>query len=86
MNPGPRPTNAEMAQLVAMLEVCGSSRSTSPSGGARSTAARMLEAERQFRRVIGYRDLAQLAVVLERDLTHPTISTLTKEAVRLIRD
>jgi hypothetical protein len=24
--------------------------------------------------------------VLERDLTHPTISTLTKEAVRLIRD
>ena len=49
------------------------------------TAAGMLEAERQFRRVIGYRDLARLAVAIERDLT-PTIPTPTKEAVRLIRD
>jgi hypothetical protein len=32
------------------------------------TAAGMPEAERQFRRVIGYRDLAQLAVAIERDL------------------
>jgi putative transposase len=52
----------------------------------RWTAAGMLEAERQFRRVIGYRDLAQLAVAIERDLTGPTIPTLTKEAVKLIRD
>jgi len=38
----------------------------------RWTAAGMLEAERQFRRVIGYRDLARLAVAIERDLTrHP---------------
>ena len=34
----------------------------------RWTAAGMLEAERQFRRVIGYRDLAKLAVAIERDL------------------
>ena len=34
----------------------------------RWTAAGMLEAERQFRRIIGYRDLAKLAVAIERDL------------------
>lgn len=34
----------------------------------RWTAAGMLEAERQFRRVIGYRDLAKLAVAIEHDL------------------
>ncbi len=33
----------------------------------RWTAAGMLEAERQFRRVIGYRDLAKLALAVERD-------------------
>jgi putative transposase len=36
--------------------------------GLRWTAAGMLEAERQFRRIIGYRDLATLAVAIERDL------------------
>lgn len=35
----------------------------------RWTAAGMLEAERQFRRIIGYRDLATLAVAIERDLS-----------------
>ena len=35
----------------------------------RWTAAGMLEAERQFRRIIGYRDLAKLAVAIEHDLT-----------------
>jgi len=34
----------------------------------RWTAAGMLEAERQFRRIIGYRDLAKLAVAIEHDL------------------
>jgi putative transposase len=38
----------------------------------RWTAAGMLEAERQFRRVTGYRDLAKLAVAIERDLAHTT--------------
>ena len=30
--------------------------------------AGMLEAERQFRKIIGYRDLANLALAVERDL------------------
>ena len=34
----------------------------------RWTAAGMLEAEQQFRRVIGHGDLAELAVAIERDL------------------
>jgi putative transposase len=34
----------------------------------RWTAAGMLEAEQQSRRVIGYRDLAKLALAVERDL------------------
>ncbi|MEJ7791118.1 MAG: transposase [Gaiellaceae bacterium] len=38
----------------------------------RWTAAGMLEAERQFRRVIGYRELAKLALAAERELhRHP---------------
>jgi len=35
----------------------------------RWTAAGMLEAEQQFRRIIGYRDLAKLAIAIERHLT-----------------
>jgi putative transposase len=34
----------------------------------RWTAAGMLEAERQFRRITGYADLAKLAIAIERDL------------------
>jgi transposase-like protein len=37
----------------------------------RWTAAGMLEAERQFRRIIGYRDLATLALAIEPDLALP---------------
>ena len=37
----------------------------------RWTAAGMLEAERQFRRIIGYQQLARLAVAIERDLAAP---------------
>lgn len=50
----------------------------------RWTAAGMLEAERQFRRVIGYRDLAKLAVAVERDLARTTIPSPTKEATILV--
>jgi putative transposase len=42
----------------------------------RWTAAGMLEAERQFRKIIGYRDLAKLALAIERDLN----AQPTKEA------
>jgi putative transposase len=45
----------------------------------RWTAAGMLEAERQFRRVIGHPDLATLAVAVERDVTtrHAAHTTAT---------
>jgi putative transposase len=51
----------------------------------RWTAAGMLEAERQFRKIIGYRDLATLVVAIERDHDHRRHSvdaarTSTKEA------
>jgi putative transposase len=54
--------------------------------GLRWTAAGMLEAEQQFRRIIGYRDLATLVVAIERDLSRPTIATAAKESVTLIPD
>ena len=51
----------------------------------RRTAAGMLEAERQFRRIIGYADLAKLAVAIERDLARrQSVSTPTEEADTLV--
>jgi hypothetical protein len=44
----------------------------------------MLEAEQQFRRVIGYRDLAKLAVAIERDLARTTVSSPAEEATILV--
>lgn len=38
----------------------------------RWTAAGMLEAGRQFRKIIGYRDLAKLAIAIEHELAHHT--------------
>jgi putative transposase len=46
----------------------------------RWTAAGMLEAERQFRRIIGYADLAKLVTAIERELAQPTVPTPTEEA------
>ena len=50
----------------------------------RWTAAGMLEAEQQFRKIIGYRDLATLVVAIERDdhrhRHSDTTGTATKEA------
>ena len=44
----------------------------------------MLEAERQFRKIIGYRDLATLVIAIERDHDRrrhtDTARTTTKEA------
>jgi putative transposase len=47
----------------------------------RWTAAGMLEAEQQFRKIIGYTDLAKLALAVERDLTahRATTPTTTRE-------
>ena len=51
----------------------------------RWTAAGMLEAERQFRRIIGYRDLAKLAVAIERGIAfEPPGSPPTQEAATLV--
>ena len=50
----------------------------------RWTSAGMLEAERQFRRIQGYRDLAKLAIAIERDLQHAARpSTPTAQAATL---
>jgi hypothetical protein len=48
----------------------------------------MLEAEHQFRRIIGYRDLAKLSVAIEQDLDRrrqpiTTVHTPTEEAATL---
>ena len=40
----------------------------------RWTAAGLLEAERQFRRIIGYRDLAKLANAVEREVVGPAVT------------
>jgi putative transposase len=45
----------------------------------RWTAAGMLEAEQQFRRVAGYSDLAKLALAVERDLTIEHAPATTRE-------
>ena len=48
----------------------------------RWTAAGMLEAERQFRKIVGYRNLATLVVAIERDhdrRRHAEARTPTKE-------
>jgi putative transposase len=50
----------------------------------RWTAAGMLEAEHQFRRIIGYADLAKLVTAIERELDEPTIPTTTEEAATLV--
>jgi putative transposase len=50
--------------------------------GLRWTAAGMREAEQQFRRIIGHRDLAKLAIAIEHDLLRrrqPAPTTLTEE-------
>lgn len=50
----------------------------------RWTAAGMLEAERQFRRIVGYHDLAKLAVAIEAEPDRHTAPTPTiKEAATL---
>ena len=46
----------------------------------RWTAAGMLEAERQFRCIIGYRDLAKLATAVEREVTQAVTESPTEEA------
>ena len=51
--------------------------------GLRWTAAGMLEAERQFRKIIGYRDLAKLVAAIEHEHAQTT-TTPTKETAILV--
>ena len=50
----------------------------------RWTAAGMLEAEQQFRRVIGYRDLAKLAVAIEQELGAETLQPTDREETAIV--
>jgi transposase-like protein len=50
----------------------------------RWTAAGMLEAERQFRRIAGHADLAKLALTVEREIAQPTTTHITEEAATLV--
>jgi putative transposase len=50
----------------------------------RWTAAGMLEAERQFRRIIGYGDLANLAVAVEREVAAALPSPTREEVVETV--
>ncbi len=52
--------------------------------GLRWTAAGMLEAERQFRRIIGYRDLAKLAIAIQRDAAIAESSPRQGRRARLV--
>jgi putative transposase len=45
----------------------------------RWTAAGMLEAERQFRRIVGYEALSRLAVAVEREITQGAVTVPTEE-------
>jgi transposase-like protein len=49
----------------------------------RWTAAGMLEAERQFRRIHGYQDLAKLSLAVERDLATQAVTHEPQEAATL---
>jgi putative transposase len=50
----------------------------------RWTAAGMLEAEQQFRRVIGHKDLAKLAVAVEREPTLPQPNPVQTEEAAIV--
>ena len=49
----------------------------------RWTAAGMLEAKRQFRRIIGYKELAKLALAVEREVAQPTMAHAAEQAATL---
>jgi len=52
--------------------------------GLRWTAAGMLEAERQFGMIIGFSDLARLAVAVERELTRLQPNRVASQQVAIV--
>jgi putative transposase len=49
----------------------------------RWTAAGMPEAERQFRRIVGHKDLAKLALAVEREVAEPVVTHRSEETATL---
>jgi putative transposase len=60
---------------TVMRTSCNVKRWQSDEMWLRCTGAGMLEAERQFRRIIGHADLARLALAVERQLHRHTATT-----------
>jgi putative transposase len=74
--------------IESMISVCRTThrnvkRWSSGEMALRWTAAGMLEAEKQFRRIIGYRDLAKLVVAIEREADRST-QLSSKEEVAIV--
>ena len=67
-----RPPHQPQRQALADGDMC-----------LRWTAAGMLEAEQQFRRIIGYSDLAKLAIAVERDVAAKRAAAFTSPRQRI---
>jgi putative transposase len=52
--------------------------------GLRWTAAGMLEAERRFRVIVGFSDLARLAVTVERELTRALPNRVASQEAAIV--
>lgn len=84
-----RRTLSSTNPIESMISVCRNTsrnvkRWSSGEMALRWTAAGMLEAERQFRRIIGYRDLAKLVVAIERELDRSTELSPNEEVATLV--
>ena len=68
-----------------MIEIVRHTQRATSRAGSRAnmrlrwSAAGMLEAERQFRRIIGYRDLAKLALAVEREVVREPAITASPD-------
>jgi hypothetical protein len=87
-----RDTAARLRPIIAICRATSRNVKRWQSGDMclRWTAAGMLEAERQFRKIIGYKHLAHLALAVERDVAttravtnRPTNPPTTESATRL---
>ena len=52
--------------------------------GCRRNRRHLLEAERQFRMIIGFSDLAKLAVTVERELTRPQPNPVASQEAAIV--
>ncbi len=75
--------------IESMIETCRRTsrnvkRWSSGEMALRWTAAGMLEAEREFRRIVGYRELAKLALAIERELVAETNAPTNREEAAIV--